>query len=157
MKKFLILGALVFTFSYAFSQHPLYEYYNGQVQKHFYTTNFNEHGNGGGGWRYEGVACRIFLRDHHQQGLVPLYRFYNQQTRDHCYTTRRDMPSNFVGYYFEIKVGYIFNYQAPGTTALYQYYNQTTGDHYYSTDRNQMGPGHPGVTYNSIVGYVFQK
>lgn len=34
----------------------LYRYYNTRSNDHFYTINFNELGNGGGAWIYEGVA-----------------------------------------------------------------------------------------------------
>lgn len=38
---------------------PLYRYWNPQVGDHFYTTNWNELGNGKYGWGYEGVQCYV--------------------------------------------------------------------------------------------------
>ena len=38
---------------------PLYRYWNPQIGDHFYTTNWNELGNGRYGWGYEGIQCYV--------------------------------------------------------------------------------------------------
>lgn len=76
------------TFKGVANTKPLYRYYNKNRSSHFYTTNFNELGNGAGDWLYQGIS-----------GYVPklaaadttnLYRFYNKTNGHHFYTTNRN-------------------------------------------------------------------
>jgi hypothetical protein len=64
---------------------PLYRYWNPQVGDHFYTTDWNELGNGNYGWSFERVQCYVHAQA--VPGTVPLYRYWNSQDGDHFYTT----------------------------------------------------------------------
>src|SRR5215468_9825952 len=60
----------------------LFRYYSGLATDHFYTTNFNELGNGAGGYALEGTAGTLFSSIFQACGAVPLYRFYNAAGTD---------------------------------------------------------------------------
>ncbi len=65
---------------------PLYRYRNVNYNKHFYTTNFAEVGNGGfGGWVYEGIAGHVPTAA--AADTANLYRYANSVNFDHFYTT----------------------------------------------------------------------
>jgi Metallo-peptidase family M12/Repeat of unknown function (DUF5648) len=86
---------------------PLYRYWNPNVWgDHFYTTNFNELGNGAQGWSLEGVECYIYSQQ--QFGTVPLYRYWNSTIGDHFYTTTfHELGNGAPGYVYEKIEGYV--------------------------------------------------
>ncbi len=156
MKKVIILAFLVLSFGAAFAQHPFYRYYNAKMKKHYYTTNFDEFGNGANGWALEGVACRVFRHPEGHPGVVTLFRFYKPQSADHYYTAGKFVPAgDLIGYNPEGPAGYIFPNRVPGTVPLFEYFNYQTGDHFYTTDKRELGHGFEGYHYNTVTGFVF--
>ena len=95
---------------------PLYRYYQGAHQDHFYTTNPHEIGTvvpgvARNGYTSEGIAgyCYPHLRD----GTVPLYRYWRSDT-DHFYTTNASEIGTTVpgvtgrfGYQYEFVACYV--------------------------------------------------
>lgn len=67
---------------------PLYRYWNPEGGDHFYTTSWQEVGEGRWGWGYEGVQC--FVAPSQLPGTAPLYRYWNPDIADHFYTTSWD-------------------------------------------------------------------
>jgi endonuclease/exonuclease/phosphatase family metal-dependent hydrolase/archaellum component FlaG (FlaF/FlaG flagellin family) len=131
----------------------LYRYFNASIGDHFYTTNWNELGNGAGGYVYEGVACYVFKQQ--TPGLVKLYRYLNNSIGDHYYTTNwNELGSGAGGYVYEGVACYVYKSQQPGTKKLYRYLNSSIGDHYYTTNWNELGNGAGGYVYEGIACYV---
>ncbi len=69
---------------------PLYRYWNGIGNDHFYTTNIHEIGTSTPGvtrhgYRSEGIAGYCF--PHAAVGTIPLYRYWRSAGSDHFYTT----------------------------------------------------------------------
>ena len=158
MKKILVFSLLIFLSFYAFSQQPLYRYYNGKIKKHYYTINFNEFGNGGNGWALEGTACLVFSAEDRQKDIVPVFRYLNSQTGDHYYTIHRHILGDGAnGYNLEGPGFYIFKIRGEGTRPLFEYYNTRTGDHFYTADKNELGRGFEGYAFATIVGFVFLR
>lgn len=124
----------------------LYRYYNSTSGDHFYTTDFNELGNGALGYTYEWVQCTI---DHSSNASnIPFYRYYNSTTGTHFYTT--DTSEVPAGFHFEKIQGWVYANNVTGTMApLYRYYNTANGMYFYTTNYNELGAGG--------AGYVFQK
>jgi len=155
MKKIIILTLLVFWCGVAFCQTPLFRYYNPQIKKHYYTINFNEFGNGGNGWNFEGVACQVYPPDFGQPDIAPVFRFFNPQSGDHYYTTgkfitRRDL----FGYRPEGPVFSVYKHRAPGLRPLLEYYNPQSGDHFYTTNKHELERGFDGYILDNIVGFA---
>jgi hypothetical protein len=59
-------------------------YWNPTVGDHFYTTNWNELGNGAYGWTFERVAAYIYPTQ--ASGTTPLHQYWNASVGDHFYT-----------------------------------------------------------------------
>jgi hypothetical protein len=162
MKKVLISAILTICCMAAFSQTPLYRYYNHKLQKHYYTIDFNEYGKGGSDWTLEGVACQVFRRDSLQPDRVFIYRFFNPQTGDHYYTVAnviisRDSQGYSGGYQIEGPVFCAYKQRAPGTLALLEYYNPVNHDHFYTVDKTELGRGFEGYVFDNIAGFVLPK
>ena len=67
---------------------PLYRYYKGGTQDHFYTTNSQEIGTttpGQIGYKFEGIAGYCYSSP--TEYTVPLYRYWQPNKADHFYTT----------------------------------------------------------------------
>ncbi len=158
MKKSLLLCFLLLVSFCAFSQRPLYRYYNAKIKKHYFTINFKEYGNGANGWAYEGVSCRVYPPDRGGPNIGPIFRFFNAQSGDHYYTTgkfitRRDL----IGYTAEGPVFCNYRNKTPGTIPLLEYYNAANGDHFYTADKRELGRGFDGYVFDNIAGYVFPR
>jgi phosphopantetheinyl transferase (holo-ACP synthase) len=67
---------------------PLYRYYNRGANRHFYTTNFNELGNGRDGWVKESIVC--YVHTNAVAGTVPWYRRLHSKSNDRLYTTNKN-------------------------------------------------------------------
>eukprot|EP01084_Bolivina_argentea_P148100 259003_1 len=143
------------------SEKALHRYYdiiivaNGD---HFYTTNYNELGNGKSGYVSEGVAC--FVYENQVCKSSPLYRYYNSGNGngDHLYTTNYDeLSAGGSGYVYEGIQGYCHQYQQQGTTALYRYYNSGNGDHFYTTNYNELGNGKSGYVSEGVACFVYEN
>ena len=158
MKNLFVSTILSCSCYIAFAQVPLFRYYNVKLQKHYYTVNFSEFGNGGNGWALEGVACQVYPRDFAQPDMTPVYRFFNQRTGDHYYTTgkfisRRDL----IGYSLEGPVFCDYKHRVPGTFPLLEYYNPANGDHFYTINKAELGRGFEGYVFDNIAGFVMPK
>jgi hypothetical protein len=66
---------------------PLYRYLNARANRHYYTTNFQEMGNGINGWVLQGKMCHV--HDKHVSGTHAWYKFVNKGTYDRLYTKNR--------------------------------------------------------------------
>jgi len=130
---------------------PLYRYYNPGNGDHFYTTDWNELGNGALGYYFEWVQCHIDSRS--GPGNAPLYRFYNPSTGGHFYSTNfYEAPA---GYNFEWVQGYIYPTNYTGSLVpLYRYYNAGWQKFFYTTNYYELGAGAQGWVYETIAGYV---
>jgi len=158
MKKLIILSFLIFSFYSGFSQRPLYRYYNGKQRKHYYTVDFNEYGNGRGGFSYEGVSCQVFDANNRPEGTSTVFRFYNPRSGDHYYNIRRQLPvGQLQGYNFEGPAFAVLRSRAPGAVPLFEYYNDRTGDHFYTADKHELGYGFEGYHFDDVVGFVFRR
>ena len=79
---------------------PLYRYWNPTIGDHYYTTDFNELGNGAQGYLFEGIQGRVF--ESQQPGLIPLYKYWNPDWTDHFYTTNfNELRNGAQGWSFE--------------------------------------------------------
>jgi len=153
MKKIFTVVFLLFLSYQAFSQVPLYRYYNNRLKMHWYTVNFNKLGNGANGWVLEGPQCRVFTAPDAQRGIVPFSSYYNAQTADHYYTVRRLILPNYTDSGPE---GFIALSQLPATIPLYEYYNSIVHTHFYTTDKAELGRGgFDGFILAGIIGYVY--
>ena len=63
----------------------LYRYYNTATGGHFYTTSWEELGEGKWTFKPEGVAGYAFSAP--ANGTTPVFRYYNTATKAHFYTT----------------------------------------------------------------------
>jgi hypothetical protein len=158
MKKLITLTALIFLSYFAFSQQPLYRYYNSKLKKHFYTVDFTEYGNGRSGWALEGPCCRVYSAADQSRSIVPFFRYFNEKTGDHYYTTRfEEFGRGGNGYHLEGPACYINKFPAPGTVPFFKYYNRFTGDHFYTIDKRELGHGYDGYQLQGIDGFVLPK
>lgn len=133
---------------------PLYRYYNSNNGDHFYTTNFNELGGGGGEWNAEGVTGYIHTSP--QADTNPLHRYYNHSNNDHFYTTNFDELGGGGGdWNYEGVQGHIFPTQKPNTVALHRYFNSGNGDHFYTTNFGELGGGGGDWNYEGVTGFIF--
>ncbi|HYX26147.1 MAG TPA: hypothetical protein VFC23_18490 [Thermoanaerobaculia bacterium] len=129
----------------------LYRYYNPGNGDHFYTTNWNELGNGGLGYYFEWVQCHIDSRS--GTGNTPFYRYYNSGTGAHFYST--DFYEAPAGFSFEWVQGYVYTYNFTGSLVpLYRYYNAGTDKYFYTTNYNELGGGAQGFAYQKIAAWV---
>ncbi len=124
---------------------PFYRYFNGK--DHYYTTNFRELGTGAGGYRYEGVECKVFNR--RVSGTVPFYQ-YKSPAGDHFYTTNR-REGDASGLTYQRIAAYIYPSGGRGRITLYRYFNGL--DHFYTVTRR----GYSGYTYEGPAGYVLPR
>ena len=144
---------------------PLYRYWGNN--NHFYTTNFNELGDGARGYRLEGVAAIIHSK--RVPGTVPLYRYFKSNPTDHFYTTNANeigvTTPGFVGrhgYKSEGIAGYVYSTQKHGTVPLHRYWKASITDHFYTVDTNEIGAhlrpgqsGRHGYVYEGVACYVY--
>jgi hypothetical protein len=132
----------------------LYRYWNPSVYNHFYTTDFGVYGNGGGGYTYEGVECRVYASQ--VSGTVPLKHYYCADNGDHFYTTLSSEPgSGLPCYQYQGIECYVFSSQVSGTVPLYRYYEPNAQDHFYTTNFNELGNGGLGWYLEGVQCYVF--
>jgi hypothetical protein len=158
MKKYLSLTLLIFLTTYVFAQQPLFRYYNSKINKHYYTINFNEFGNGANGWAFEKIACLVFATGEKNRVSVPFFRYFNPKNGDHFYTAQLgELGPGDLGYRLEGPVCFIFRFRVPGTVAFFRYFNQRNGDHFYTTDRKELGMGYEGYVFEKVAGFVFPK
>ena len=87
---------------------------------HFYTSFFEELGQGKDGYKLERTQCYVYATQ--VTGTVPLYRAFSAANGSHFYTTNLSEitdPKN--GYRLEEIQCYVFPTQIKGSTALYRY------------------------------------
>ncbi|WP_413669990.1 MAC/perforin domain-containing protein [Mucilaginibacter sp. Mucisp86] len=98
---------LIYTDSSMPGTKPLYRYLLAGVQ-HFFTTNFNELGNGSGSTVLEGIPG--YLSSTQITGTIPIYRYAPVKGGAHFYTTNFNELGNAggnSGYVYEGIIGYI--------------------------------------------------
>ncbi len=133
---------------------PLHRYWSSLTGDHFYTTNWNELGNGGFGWTYEGIGCYVHAAA--EPGTVPLYRYFSPGTGQHFYTTSwSELGAGRDGWVYEGVQCHVYPSAAAGTTPLHRYWNASVGDHFYTIDWNELGNGRYGWTYEGVQCWVF--
>jgi len=148
IRPLLLALAMLLVSSNLFAQvtwKKLYRYYNPGNGDHFYTTNFNELGNGALGYYYEWVQCKIAGSS--GVGLYPFYRYYNPSNGAHFYT--QDTNEVPAGFNFEGIQGYVYQVGSGVGVPLYRYYNTANHKYFYTTNYNELGAG--------SQEYVFQK
>jgi hypothetical protein len=131
----------------------IYWYHNGGTQRYFYTTNFNELGNGGNGWAYGGTIGALQAQGdpNNTTGIYgrAVYRFYSSVDNAHYYTMNRNVYP--LHYNLEGIMGYTPPIVYVNPLPVYEFYK--SGDYYYSTN-NSNPPS--GYTLNGISYYVQQ-
>lgn len=121
---------------------PVFRYYKLAANKdHFYTTNYNEAGNGiNSGYVFQGIG--FFAFPNQVTGTVPVYRYYKSGTIDHFYTPNySELGGGSNGYVYEGIAFYAYQYGSTSDGArrnIYRYYNSSTGDHFYTKDPNEV-------------------
>ena len=132
---------------------PLHRYWNSDAADHFYTTDWNELGNGNYGWIYEGIQCHVHPTQ--AAGTVPLHRYWNSDAADHFYTTDwNELGNGNYGWVYEGVQCYVYPTQAAATVPLHRYWNSDAADHFYTTDWNELGNGNYGWVYEGVQCYV---
>ncbi len=132
---------------------PIYRYWNLSNGDHFYTTNFNELGHGGKGYKSEGITGHLFSVQ--LVGTVPVYRYWSSKHTDHFYTTYfNELGPGRDSYRYEGIVGYVYPNFDCDRKPLYRYWNSGNGDHFYTTNYHELGAGAFGWKYEGIMGYV---
>ncbi len=65
---------------------PLYRFWSGSLNSHFYTSSDSERNSliRGGVWGYEGIAYYVYPK--YYSGLTPVYRFWSNSLQTHYYT-----------------------------------------------------------------------
>lgn len=130
----------------------LYRYF--RSGNHFYTTNFNELGNGANGHTFEGIQAYVYTSN--ASGRIPLYRYYNSSVNNHFYTTDfSHLGIGAGGYVLEGVIAYVHASAGDGRVPLYRYYNASIVDHFYTTNFNELGNGAGGYVLESIQAYVY--
>lgn len=134
---------------------PLYRYNNGV--DHFYTTDFNELGNGGSGYTYEGIAARVFLAP--GTGRVPLYRYNNPTIQNHYYTIDfNEYGNGSNGYTYEGIECYVHATTAsdPNRKAFVKLYHPTLQNHFYTISAAEAHiAGNNGYQLQSVACFVY--
>ena len=132
---------------------PLYRYWNPSMYNHFYTTDFGILGNGGSGYTYEGVQCRVYPSQ--VPGTVPLKHYYCADNGDHFYTTLSSEPgSGLPCYQYQGIECYVYTSSGSGRVRLYRYYEPNAQDHFYTTNFNELGNGAIGWYLEGVQCYV---
>lgn len=136
---------------------PELRYYS---NRHFYTTAWNELGNGRSGWNHEGIVGYMGGSASCLTGSIPYYRYNNRYNGAHFYTTN----FNELGYgnslwFYEGIVGYLLPSPSPyyNEMPLYRYYNMVTAVHFYTTNFNELGYGNSTYRYEGIPGYILSN
>jgi len=140
---FICIGGLINTLK---AQTPvtnyIYEYWNSTIHRHFYTTDFNELGNGSQGYYLQQTIGYLKTAG----GGDPVYRFYNSSTAAHYYTENSSVYP--LGFHLESIMGYaptIVEIRHP----IYEFYN--SGDYYYSPNSTAPAGYHSdGIAYYSF-------
>jgi hypothetical protein len=132
---------------------PLFRYWNPYNTDHFYTTNWNELGNGRYGWSLEGIQC--YVAPQQVPGMVPLYRYWNSAIGDHFYTTNwNELGGGRYGWSLEGVQGFVYTSPAPNRVPLYRYWNAAVGDHFYTTNWSELGGGRYGWYFEGVQCFV---
>ena len=144
---------------------PIYQYWNPNVQDHYYTkmiqvigvTVPGQHGNHG--YVAEGVAFHLLSAP--SSGAVPLHRYLILgQNADNFYTTDASEIGTTTlgqvgnhGYKYEELAGYCYKTQVPGTFPLYRFWGAGRKDHFYT--KGYLPHEVAGYTYERIECYVY--
>jgi hypothetical protein len=155
MKRILILALFCAPFlASAQTVAKLFRYVNTSTSGHFYTTNWDELGNGKSGFKYENVAG--FVLTGAAEGALPVHRYYNKSTRSHFYTMNWEELGKGKGdFIYENIAFYAFKTQVPGSVPLYRYYNKRYNNHFFTANFAELGNGRDGYTSEGIAGYIF--
>ncbi len=133
---------------------PMHRYMSPGATDHFYTTDWNELGNGNYGYIYEGITCYASATP--RPGTVPLYRYVSYPWGDHFYTTDwNELGNGAWGWDFEKIQCYVLPAPLAGAVPLYRYWNADIGDHFYTTNWSELGTGNYGWEFEWIQCYVF--
>src|SRR5262249_42878775 len=120
---------------------PVLRYWSSNTGEHFYTTNFNELGNGVGEWVSEGTHFHAYSRNESLLGIllhVPLYRYWSTQSGYHFYTTNPNEVAGLPEWQYEGIQCYVDSVQAQGDVKLLRYFNTNKGYHFYTTNPNEV-------------------
>lgn len=135
--------------------HPvsLYRYCKRNSTVHFYTTNYNELGEGALDYVLESRMCSVYPKQ--VNGTVPLYRYCKDGSDEHTYTTNYSKYGNGKGtnYTYEGVQCYVYKTQVSGTRPLYRYV-RNDGVTFLTTDYNELKSGALNYKYDGIECYV---
>ena len=124
---------------YAFSSQasgtlPVYRFYNGKTNDHFYFLSDSVPATPKN-YAAEGIAFYAFSSQ--ASGTLPVYRFYNGKTGDHFYFLSDSVPATPKDYAAEGVASYAYAAQADGTLPVYRFYNGKSGDHFYTISESE--------------------
>jgi hypothetical protein len=128
---------------------PVFRYYNKEhLQKHFFTTDYNELGDGNNnGFIFEGIG--FFAFPNQVANSVGVHRWYLPTTSDHFYTTD---PNESNGGTYEGVRFYVYPSAINGAVPVHGYYWPTTGNHFYTKNQSEVAPG---PNYDGIRWYAY--
>lgn len=129
---------------------PVFRYYSRNVWRdHFYTTYFNEVGNGSNSdYIFEGIG--FFAFPNQEANTVPVYRWYNSGDGDHFYTTSTEESSGAS----EGIAFYAYPSAINGSIPVHRYYHHEFRNHFYTKNQNEL-LWMPGYTYEGLGWYAY--
>jgi hypothetical protein len=130
---------------------PVFRYFNrADLMNHFYTTNYNELGNGSNNeWIFEGVG--FFAFPNQVSGSVPVYRYYSSSSSDHYYTTNfNELGYATADYGYEGIRFYAYPSALNGSVAVFGYWNGNIRDHFFTKNQNEF-------TVSGLQGYQLER
>jgi probable HAF family extracellular repeat protein len=145
---------------------PVYRFYNGASQGHFFTTNVAERdtilGHPEWGYNSEGVGFKASTAPVAGSNLQPVYRFYNQISQGHFFTINTEEKDNVLshpewGYNFEGVGFYAYGASENKASDVYRFYNQTSQGHFFTISAQERDNvlSHPEWGYN-FEGVAFE-
>lgn len=133
----------------------LYRYVNVVNNLHFYTTNFNELGNGKSNYKLEKVEGIVSSQP--AKLTIPLYRYCRKSDNAHFYTVYfNELGNGNTEYLYEGIACYVFpagrlQEGNPDLKALYRYCRKSDNARFYTTNFNELKTGNSEYLFEGIA------
>ncbi|WP_340203517.1 M57 family metalloprotease [Ascidiimonas sp. W6] len=136
---------------------PLLRYKGKNQHGYYYTTDYNDLGEGNENYISEGIIGRIYLENTKNKTRVPLAYYFNVKSKDHFYTTDlSELGMGKRGYKF-VRLYYL-HADADGKSRLplIEFYNSSKQHHFYTSDAAEAYELQNDKTwrYEGVVGYL---
>lgn len=140
------------------------DYMNGVVvNRHFYTTDFNELYVGSNPLYVESSMGLVYDEANKASNTKMIYRFWNQAINDHFYTSSVDEYKHLIahpesGYAYVGTAGRAYAKSTSNTNTVYRYVHKTTGEHFFTIFESERSllPS-LGFTYEGIAFYTIKE